>query len=299
MGTPRVTLASPVTERAEAPDISLVIPVYNERESLPFLFERLLPVLEGLKRPYEVIFVDDGSVDGSLGLLLAFREAHRSTVRVIEFNGNFGQHMAITAGFRSCRGRIVITMDAGRRDPFFRKIASKIINAITDRITGLHLRDYGCMLRAYSGNIIGLINESAESTTFIPALGRKFSISPAEIPIGHTEREHGTSKYGLFKLIRLNFDLMTGFSLIPLQVVTMLGLLVATLSLLFVVYLGIRRLIVGPEAEGVFTLLNINFFLLGVTMFCVGIVGEYIGRIYQEVRKRPRYVIRKVYDDEA
>ncbi len=327
MGTPRISLAPPVTERAAAPDISLVIPVYNERESLPFLFERLLPVLEGLKRPYEVIFVDDGSVDGSLGLLLAFRGAHRSTVRVIEFNGNFGQHMAITAGFRSCRGRIVITMDADlqnppeeipnlvaamdaghdtvgtyrvrRRDPFFRKLAWTIINAITDRITGLHLRDYGCMLRAYSGNIIGLINESAESTTFIPALGRKFSISPAEIPIGHTEREHGTSKYGLFKLIRLNFDLMTGFSLIPLQVVTMLGLLVATLSLFFVVYLGIRRLVVGPEAEGVFTLLNINFFLLGVTMFCVGIVGEYIGRIYQEVRKRPRYVIRKVYDDET
>jgi undecaprenyl-phosphate 4-deoxy-4-formamido-L-arabinose transferase len=235
--------------------------------------------------------------------------------------------MAITAGFRCSRGRIVITMDAdlqnppeeipnlvaamdaghdtvgtyrvGRRDPFFRKVASKIINAITDRITGLHLRDYGCMLRAYSGNIIGLINESAESTTFIPALGRKFSVNPTEIPISHTEREHGTSKYGLFRLIRLNFDLMTGFSLIPLQVVTMLGLAVALMSLLFVLYLGVRRLVVGPEAEGVFTLLNINFFLLGVTMFCVGIVGEYIGRIYQEVRKRPRYVIRKVYDDEA
>jgi undecaprenyl-phosphate 4-deoxy-4-formamido-L-arabinose transferase len=325
--TSQATLLQAGQERNPKPEISLVIPVYNERESLPFLFERLLPVLEELGRSYEILFIDDGSVDGSLGLLLAFREANPSTVRVIEFNGNFGQHMAITAGFRCSRGRIVITMDAdlqnppeeipnlvaamdaghdtvgtyrvGRRDPFFRKVASKIINAITDRITGLHLRDYGCMLRAYSGNIIGLINESAESTTFIPALGRKFSVNPTEIPISHTEREHGTSKYGLFRLIRLNFDLMTGFSLIPLQVVTMLGLAVALMSLLFVLYLGVRRLVVGPEAEGVFTLLNINFFLLGVTMFCVGIVGEYIGRIYQEVRKRPRYVIRKVYDDEA
>lgn len=326
MTFPQVSLVPPAPS-SPPPDISLVIPVYNERESLPFLFQRLFSVMEALHRSYELIFIDDGSVDGSLALLLAFREEHRSTVRVIEFNGNFGQHMAITAGFRSCRGKIVITMDAdlqnppeeipnlvaamdaghdtvgtyrvGRRDPFFRKIASKVINGITNRITGLNLRDYGCMLRAYSGNIIALINESAESTTFIPALGRKFSVSPTEIAISHTEREHGTSKYGLFRLIRLNFDLMTGFSLIPLQVVTMLGLLVATLSLLFVAYLGVRRLVVGPEAEGVFTLMNVNFFLMGITMFCVGIVGEYIGRIYQEVRRRPRFVIRKVYDDEA
>jgi undecaprenyl-phosphate 4-deoxy-4-formamido-L-arabinose transferase len=245
---------------------------------------------------------------------------------VVDFNGNFGQHMAIMAGFSLSRGATVITMDADlqnppeeiprlleeiekghdvvgtirsmRKDPFFRKFASRIVNRITNRITGLNLHDYGCMLRAYSRRVIDLINSCPETTTFIPALAQKFSLNPAEIEVGHSERELGTSKYSLFRLIRLNFDLMTGFSLVPLQAVTMLGLAVAGLSLAFSIYMLLRRLFVGPEAEGLFTLMTINFFLMGVTMFCVGIAGEYIGRIFQEIRKRPRYLVNRVYGDE-
>lgn len=312
--------------KKEPVDVSVVIPVYNEEESLPALFERLFPVMNSLEGNWEVLFVNDGSRDRSLALMLDCVDRHRGSVRVVDFNGNFGQHMAIMAGFSLSRGATVITMDADlqnppeeiprlleeiekghdvvgsirsmRKDPFFRKFASRIVNRITNRITGLNLHDYGCMLRAYSRRVIDLINSCPETTTFIPALAQKFSLNPAEIEVGHSERELGTSKYSLFRLIRLNFDLMTGFSLVPLQAVTMLGLAVAGLSLAFSIYMLLRRLFVGPEAEGLFTLMTINSFLMGVTMFCVGIAGEYIGRIFQEIRKRPRYLVNRVYGDE-
>ncbi|MGI6790187.1 glycosyltransferase [Aminivibrio sp.] len=304
--------------------VSVIVPVYNEQESLPFLMPRLLSAMEGMNRPFEIIFVNDGSRDNSLRMLYSFHEANPKAVRIIDFNGNFGQHMAIMAGFDHSRGEIVITLDAdlqnppeeiprivekidaghdvvgtirqNRQDPKFRKMASRIVNSITNRITGLQLNDYGCMLRGYRRDIVNIINQSFESTTFIPALAQKFAVNPVEIPVMHSEREHGTSKYSFFRLIRLNFDLMTGFSLYPLQAVTMIGMAVSILSFLFVLFLLLRRLVVGPEAEGVFTLLNINFFLMGITMSCVGIIGEYIGRIYSEVRKRPRYVIRREWD---
>ncbi len=310
-----------------SPHLSVVIPVYNEEESLPLLFARLMPVLENLNRPYEVVFINDGSRDRSLALLLECRERYPGRVVVVDFNGNFGQHMAIMAGFSQARGEMIVTMDAdlqnppeeiprilaemeaghdvvgtvrsGRQDPLFRKFASKIVNRISNRITGLKLNDYGCMMRGYNRRIINFINQCKETTTFIPALAQKFAMNPVEIPIAHSEREQGQSKYGLYRLIRLNFDLMTGFSLIPLQAVTMLGIIVSILSFLFSVFLLLRRLVVGPEVEGVFTLMAISFFLMGITLFSVGLVGEYIGRIYQEVRERPRFVIRKVWNHEG
>jgi undecaprenyl-phosphate 4-deoxy-4-formamido-L-arabinose transferase len=298
--------------------------MYNEEESLSQLFERIFPVLDGLKRPYEVIFVNDGSRDATLLLLLQEQKRHPDKVTVVDFNGNFGQHMAIMAGFGRARGKVVVTLDADlqnppeeiprmvrcvdeghdvvgtvrreRQDSFFRKTASRLVNRLTNRLTGLSLHDYGCMLRAYRRDVVDIINESAETTAFIPALAQKFATNPIEIDVAHSEREKGQSKYSLFRLIRLNFDLMTGFSMAPLQAVTMSGILISVLSFLFAVFMFIRRLIVGPEAEGVFTLLAILFLLMGVTISCIGIQGEYVGRIYQEVRKRPRYVIRKIYD---
>jgi undecaprenyl-phosphate 4-deoxy-4-formamido-L-arabinose transferase len=309
-----------------APLLSVVIPVYNEEESLPLLFDRLMPVLENLNRPYEVVFINDGSRDRSLPLLLECRDRFPGRVTVVDFNGNFGQHMAIMAGFAQARGEMIVTMDAdlqnppeeiprilqameaghdvvgtirsGRQDPLFRKFASKLVNRISNRITGLKLHDYGCMMRGYNRRIVNFINQCKETTTFIPALAQKFAMNPVEIQIAHSEREQGQSKYGLYRLIRLNFDLMTGFSLIPLQAVTMLGMIVSILSFLFSVFLLLRRLIVGPEVEGVFTLMAVSFFLMGITLFSVGLVGEYIGRIYQEVRERPRFVIRKVWSHE-
>jgi undecaprenyl-phosphate 4-deoxy-4-formamido-L-arabinose transferase len=308
------------------PEVSIVIPVYNEEESLPDLFGRLFPVVESLGRNCEVIFVNDGSRDRSLGLLLEAAQK-KPYVRVVDFNGNFGQHMAIMAGFSKARGDKIITMDADlqnppeeiprileqmdlghdmvgtyrvmRKDPVFtRKLPSKLINWITNRITGLNIRDYGCMLRGYHRRVVDLINMCRETTTFLPALGKKFAQNPVEIPVSHEERHKGTSKYGLYRLIRLNFDLMTGFSMVPLQGVTITGLFVSAASFLFAMFLIIRRILVGSEAEGMFTLMAINFFLMGILLFGVGIAGEYVGRIYMEVRQRPRYLIKMTYPDD-
>ncbi len=305
------------------PYISVVVPVYNEEASLDKLFARLYPVMSGMGKPFEILFVDDGSRDRSLVILRDFFDRHPEEIVIIEFNGNFGQHMAIISAFERCRGEIVITIDADlqnppeeiprlvetmeqgydavggyrreRRDSLFRRASSWAVNKITSKITGIELKDYGCMLRAYHRSIIESINRCQENTTFIPALAHSFASNPTEIEVGHEERTAGDSKYTLYRLLRLNFDLMTGFSVVPLQIFTALGFLIAFFSFAFGIFLAIRRLVIGPEAEGLFTLFDILFFMVGILMFGVGILGEYVGRIYQEVRERPRFVIRKTY----
>ena len=154
-------------------------------------------------------------------------------------------------------------------------------------------------MRAYSRRIIDTINQCNEMNTFIPALAYSFAQNPTEVIIGHEERHAGESKYSLYSLIRLNFDLMTGFSVVPLQLLSMLGMAVSLGSGLLVVFLLLRRLILGPEAEGVFTLFAIVFFLLGIALFGVGMLGEYIGRIYLEVRHRPRYLIAAILEQQS
>jgi undecaprenyl-phosphate 4-deoxy-4-formamido-L-arabinose transferase len=162
-------------------------------------------------------------------------------------------------------------------------------------MTGMKMNDYGCMLRAYHRNIIENINRCGESTTFIPALAQTFASNPTEIEVAHAERAAGESKYSLYNLIRLNFDLMTGFSVVPLQLFALFGIITSVLALAFALFLLVRRFIVGAEVEGVFTLFAILFFFIGIIIMGIGIVGEYVGRIYQEVRKRPRFVVRRTY----
>jgi undecaprenyl-phosphate 4-deoxy-4-formamido-L-arabinose transferase len=306
------------------PYLSIVIPVYNEQENLPALFLRLTTTLDKLGKPYEILFTNDGSRDNSLALLKDFYRQRPKEVRVIDFNGNFGQHMAIMAAFERARGEAVITLDADlqnppeeipklvaaieaghdvvgsyrkhRQDTLFRRYASKIINGLRAKITRIRMRDQGCMLRAYRRHIIESITASQETSTFIPALAMSYAANPTEVEVEHAARAAGESKYSFYQLIRLNFDLMTGFSIVPLQVFTLFGIVVSVLSLLFVIFLFIRRLMIGPEAEGVFTLFAILYFLVGVGIMGLGVIGEYIGRIYQEVRRRPRFVIRKVYE---
>ena len=309
------------------PFLSVVIPVYNEQENLPALFQRLTATLDKLGKSYEILFTNDGSRDNSLALLKDFHRQRPKEVRVIDFNGNFGQHMAIMAAFERSRGEAVITLDADlqnppeeipklvaaieaghdvvgsyrkdRQDTLFRRFASKIINGIRAHITRIRMRDQGCMLRAYRRRIIESITASQETSTFIPALAMSFAANPTEVEVEHAARAAGESKYSFYQLIRLNFDLMTGFSIVPLQVFTLFGIVVSVLSLLFVIFLFIRRLIIGPEAEGLFTLFAILYFLVGVGIMGLGVIGEYIGRIYQEVRRRPRFVIRKVYEQDG
>ena len=307
-----------------APKVSVVIPVYNEEAVLPALFARLYPALDALGESYEVIFVNDGSSDRSAALLRGQFELRSDVTRVILFNGNFGQHLAIMAGFEATRGERVVTLDAdlqnppeeiakllakmdegydyvgsvrsARQDTVFRRSASRMMNAIRERITRIRMTDQGCMLRAYSRDIVAAINRCREVNTFIPALAYTFAQRPTEIEVAHEERAAGDSKYSLYSLVRLNFDLVTGFSAMPLQLFSLSGIAIALLSLTFVIFLAIRRVVVGPEAEGVFTLFGIAFFLIGITLFGIGLLGEYVGRIYEQVRQRPRYLVQAVLE---
>jgi undecaprenyl-phosphate 4-deoxy-4-formamido-L-arabinose transferase len=307
------------------PDVSVVIPVYNEEDGLPLLFERLYPALDALGRSYEVVFVDDGSRDRSVALLREQFGRRPDVTRVVVLARNAGQHLAILAAFAQTRGTYVITLDADlqnppeeiarlvqamdggadyvgtirlrRQDVFWRKAASRLMNRVRERTTSISITDQGCMLRGYHRSIIDALNRCTEVSTYVPALAYTFARHPIEIEVTHAERTVGYSKYSLFRLIRLNFDLMTGFSVAPLQFFSMSGIVIALLSLAFVVYLAIRRLIVGPEAEGLFTLFGIAFFLIGVALIGLGVVGEYVGRIYEQVRQRPRFTVAAVLEE--
>jgi undecaprenyl-phosphate 4-deoxy-4-formamido-L-arabinose transferase len=309
----------------QAPDISVVIPVYNEEEGLPYLFERLYPALDALGRAYEVVFVDDGSRDRSVAELREQFQRRPDVTRVVVLARNAGQHLAILAAFQQTRGRYVITLDAdlqnppeeiarliaamdagadyvgtirvSRQDVLWRKAASRFLNRVREGTTSIQITDQGCMLRGYDRSVIDAVNRCTEVSTYVPALAYTFARHPVEIEVAHAERTVGESKYSLFRLIRLNFDLMTGFSVAPLQFFSMTGIVIALLSIAFVVYLAIRRLIVGPEAEGVFTLFGIAFFLIGVALIGLGVVGEYVGRIYEQVRQRPRYTVAAVLEE--
>jgi undecaprenyl-phosphate 4-deoxy-4-formamido-L-arabinose transferase len=317
----------PLSQPTPGPEISVVIPVYNEEENLRELGERLIRTLTAMGRPFEIIFVDDGSTDGSWELLSELNRQHPQYIRALQFHRNFGQHQAIFAGFQAARGRVMVTLDAdlqnppeeiprlvakleegydtvggwreNRQDSVFRKLPSQLVNYVMSRVTGVKLRDYGCMLRAYRREVVDSINRCQESSSFIPALANLFSQRVAEIPVGHAERERGTSKYGVFKLLRLNFDLMTGFSNLPIHLVGFMGVAIALLGLLFGLFLFIRRIFVGPEVEGVFTLFAILFVFVGLNTLGLALIGEYVGRIYREVRGRPRFVIRQTLGPES
>ncbi len=309
------------------PQLSVIIPVYNEQETLPALFARLYPALDALGVVYEVLFVNDGSRDRSAVLLKDQFLARPDVTRVILFNANHGQHLAIMAGFEYCRGERVVTLDADlqnppeeigkllaamdqghdyvgsiretREDRWWRHVASRLMNRLRERITHIKMTDQGCMLRAYSQSIVKAIVATREVSTYIPALAYTFAAHPTEVVVAHAERAAGQSKYPLYKLIRLNFDLVTGFSLAPLQMFSLVGIALSLASAAFVAYLAIRRLIVGPEAEGLFTLFGLNFLLMGILLFGIGLLGEYVGRIYQQVRERPRFTIQAILERRA
>jgi len=308
--------------------ISLVIPVYNEEENLRILMERIRPVMQGMGRPYEIIFIDDGSRDSSLSILKGL--ANEREVKVVELVRNYGQHAAILAGFSVVTGDIIITLDAdlqnppeeipklvkemeagsydvvgtirkGRKDSMFRIIPSKIINIIARRITKVRMTDWGCMLRAYRRPVVDRMIACHEHATFIPALATFFGKRVTEIEVAHDERAGGTSNYPLRKLINLQFDLVSSFSDLPMKLLMYGGVCMAIGGVCFGIFLAVARLMYGAlwAAEGVFTLFAILFVFVGLQFFAFGIVGEYIGRIYREVRKRPEYVIEKVHSSES
>lgn len=315
----------PVLEKIkDAIEVSVVIPVYNEEAVLPALFARLYVALDKLQRNYEIIFIDDGSHDKSRALLRQQFQLRPDVTRVVYLKMNSGQHSALIAGFEHARGQRVVTLDSDlqnppeeignlltkmdegfdyvgsirrkRNDRLWRHLASRLMNRIRERITHIHITDQGCMLRAYDRDIVQAMLSSREITTFIPALAFVYAANPAEILVEHEERAAGESKYSLYKLTRLNFDLVTSFSIVPLQMFSLIGIAVSIISFLFVLYLVLRRLIVGPEVEGVFTLFAIAFFVMGLLLFGIGLLGEYVGRLYLQVRERPRYLVHSVLE---
>lgn len=305
--------------RRNLPDVSIVVPVFNEESTLRQLRDEVATALAG--ESYELVMVNDGSRDGSSAVLHELAADHAEVV-VVELARNFGQHPAVLAGFSIARGRYVVTLDAdlqnppseiprildelraghdvvgsireNRQDPWLRKRISALVNTVATASMGVGMTDYGCMLRGYSREVTDEIIELAEQSAFIPALAMMIARDPVEIPVLHGERGRGESKYSPLKLMRLGFDLITGFSLLPIQLVSLTGVLIAILGVAFAGFLMVRRLIVGPESEGVFTLFAILFAFVGVLLLAVGLVGEYVGRIYAEVRRRPVYRIREI-----
>jgi undecaprenyl-phosphate 4-deoxy-4-formamido-L-arabinose transferase len=286
--------------------------------------QRLMPVMQGLGKSFEIIFIDDGSHDQSLEILKGFTQ--NSPVRVVELTRNYGQHAAIMAGFSITQADIVITMDAdlqnppeeitnlvkvmeegnydvvgtirkGRKDSFFRILPSKIINMVARKITRVSMRDWGCMLRCYSLPVVQRMIQCHEHATFIPALATVFAKRVTEIEVAHEERHGGKSNYPLRKLINLQFDLVASFSDLPMKLIMYGGILMSLIGVCFGAFLAVERLVYGARwaAEGIFTLFAVLFVFVGLQFFALGVIGEYIGRIYREVRKRPEYVIEKIH----
>jgi undecaprenyl-phosphate 4-deoxy-4-formamido-L-arabinose transferase len=305
--------------------VSIVIPVYNEAANLHALWRRLIPVIDAGNREFEVVFVDDGSSDDSLAILREF-SASDARVRVVELARNFGQHSALLAGFRQCRGDIVVTLDADlqnppeeiprlleaidegndvvggwreeRHDRPYRRVASRMQNRLTSMIVGVPMHDYGCMLRAYRRHIIDTVIACDEKAAFVPALANSFAKRVTEIPVAHAERTGGHSKYNVFRLAHLSLNLITGFSLLPIRALSLTGFGVFFLDAIFAAVLLAHRFIYGPQQEGaLWTLFAVLFFFVGLIFLALGLIGEYIGRIYLEVRRRPTYLVRAVYGE--
>ncbi len=301
---------------------SVVIPVYNEEANLAALMARLAPVLKALPGPGEAIFVNDGSTDGSARVLEEIRKQYDGLVRVVWLARNFGQHAAVLAGLEQAGGDLVVTMDAdmqnppeeiakiaarfaegfdyigtirqNRQDTLFRKTASKLMNRFVRHITGIRLQDFGCMLRGYSQQVVRAVLKNMTYRTFIPALGYLVSSRPTEITVAHEARMAGKSNYSLFKLFQLQLDLIICFSLWPISMLFVCGLVISLLGVALGVFILAMRLWMGVHwaAEGIFTLFAISFLFTGFQFLCLGFIGEYIGRIYHRVVAKPLYVVR-------
>ena len=315
---------TPTTADRASRLVSVVIPVYNESANLRALWSRLKPVLEGTGRLWEVILIDDGSRDDSLEILRTIAEGEAGRVRILELARNFGQHSAILAGFRQVRGEVVVTLDADlqnppeeiprlleaidagndvvggwredRNDESWRRHASQLHNRLTSLVVGVPMHDYGCMLRAYRRAITDTVVECDEKAAFIPALANSFARRVTEIRVAHSPRAGGESKYNLLRLATLSLNLITGFSFLPIQLVSLTGIAIFILSLAFAIVLFAHRIIYGPQQEGaMWTLFAVLFMLVGTLFLGLALQGEYTGRIYMEVRRRPTYVIRKIH----
>lgn len=302
-------------------ELSIVIPVYNEDENLAELLTRTRDACDKLNAVYEIILIDDGSSDLSATMIEEAAAEYPDKIKGVFLSTNFGQHAAVTAGLQTSSGKYLITMDAdlqnppeeipkllaklregydvvgtiraNRRDTFFRKIASGIVNRMVRKLChGRTMRDYGCMLRGYSRPVVEAILKCGEHGKFIPMLAMSFGRRVTEIEVNHAERSAGQSKYNFWKLIALQYDLLTGTSTFPLRLLTIFGSLMAIGGILFGVAIFIFSQIDKDwGAEGIFALFAVQFVFTGGTLAALGLIGEYIGKIHLNTRARPQFVI--------
>ncbi len=331
--TPATRRTAPPALIAATPEISVVVPIYNEEESIPQLYERLTTELEKLGKPYEIIAADDGSRDRSFALLSEYA-ARDPRLRVVRFRRNFGQTAAFSAGFDRARGRVVITIDADlqndpadigtllakvdegydvvsgwrerRQDPFLnRRLPSIIANRLISQVTGVALHDYGCSLKAYRLDVVRGIRLYGELHRFIPAIASWQGVAVAEIPVRHAARKFGKSKYGIGRTLRVVLDLVTvrfllSYGTRPMQVFGLLGVITMALGVLAGGYLTYIKLFLGmPIADRPLLLLAVMLVMIGVQFISLGLLGELIVRIYYESQNKPIYVVRDEINTQA
>ena len=310
------------------PEISVVVPVFNEEGSLSPLFRELTDVLESYGRPYEMLFVDDGSTDASFAILSSLR-SNDPCVRVIRFRRNFGQTAALAAGFDHAKGSIVVTLDGDRQndpsdipamierlekgfdmvcgwrkqrqDPLFsRRIPSQIANRLISFTTGVHLHDYGCTLKVMRSEVAKNIQLYGEMHRFIPAVASWMGVDIDEVVVSHRPRQAGQSKYGITRTFRVLLDLLTvkfllNYSSRPLQIFGSVGFLLGGTGLVLGCYLTWVKYGLGQAISGrPLLLLAILLMFSGLQLVSLGLLGELLARLYHEPRSRPPYAIREM-----
>lgn len=305
------------------PSLSVVIPVYNEEANLPELLPRTLAACRAIGCPFEIVFANDGSRDRSPALLAEAAAQHPEIV-VVNLNRNYGQHNATFAGYAAAKGDLVVNIDAdlqnppeeihkiyeklcegydvvagrrmARQDSPLRKIPSWLVNRMIRRSTGVDMHDYGCMLRGYTREVVQAMLACEERTPFIPVLANSFASRTCEVDVAHAERFAGESRYSFLRLVNLQFDMLTGMTTAPLRLLSTCGLAVFLLGAVLSAYIIVLRVRLGDawSNDGVFTLFAILFFLVGAQFLGMGLLGEYIGRIFKNVGARPRYVVKQI-----
>jgi glycosyltransferase involved in cell wall biosynthesis len=307
--------------------LSVIIPLYNEEENLPLLYEKLKEYLESLKKEYEILFVDDGSTDRTLSILEEIQSKDHRVI-VLSLRRNFGQTAAFAAGFDFARGDIVVTMDGDlqndpadiskllelikdhdlvsgwrkkRKDPFFsRRLPSLVANWLISKVTGVKLHDYGCSLKAYRRDVIKNLKLYGEMHRFIPAVASWYGVRIAEVEVAHHPRLKGRSKYGISRTLKVVLDLITvkflqSFSTKPIQFFGPIGVVCGFLGFLISLYLVIDKIFLGHQIGGrPLLLLGALMIIVGIQLIGMGLLGEMLVRVYHESQRKPTYVIKKI-----
>jgi undecaprenyl-phosphate 4-deoxy-4-formamido-L-arabinose transferase len=304
-------------------EISLVIPVYNEADILPDLVSRLNAVCSGLGKTYEIIFVDDGSDDGSFETLKKLKQQDPH-LRLLKFTRNFGQQAAVLAGFRLCLGDIVIQLDSDlqhppeeipklleaftdevdlvttlpkqRRDDLLRTLGSRYLHGFGQLLFGRAFKLNLSSFRAMRRSVIEKVEACRDRSRYMAVLMSWMGVPSVEIQVEHHSRQKGHTKYSILNLIQLTWDLITGYSNFPLHVVTYMGLFGAMMGFAVMLFLLFQRIIQGVLIEGFIVLSAVFAFFAGVQLLSIGFLGEYLGRVHMQLQNRPDYIIEKVIE---